>query len=247
MAPTKRERVADTPERDKLSEAELEIVERFFKRAKTVAPRMKLGHNDHRVAVDHRNPLIGQLSLMEALGTADLDFYDGLMSQLIDAARAEDGQPSEQELNFLLSVLKGVKPKDQLEAMLAAQMAAVHAAAMRSVSALKRSDTADSIDCLERASNKLCRTFTSQMEALKRYRAHDEHNVTVQNVSVNEGGQAIVGNVNQAHRTNPTKMAPSSARTRAQEHERVNHSPDRVSLVTDNQVVPIRRVPPNAG
>jgi hypothetical protein len=37
-----------------------------------------------------------------------------------------------------------------------------------------------------------------QMEALKRYRTGGEQKVTVQHVSVNEGGQAIVGNVNQA-------------------------------------------------
>ena len=39
---------------------------------------------------------------------------------------------------------------------------------------------------------------TMCMEALKRYRAGGEQKVTVQHVSVNEGGQAIVGNVNQA-------------------------------------------------
>jgi hypothetical protein len=33
------------------------------------------------------------------------------------------------------------------------------------------------------------------MEALKRYRARVEQNVTVQHVSVESGGQAVVGNV----------------------------------------------------
>jgi hypothetical protein len=36
-----------------------------------------------------------------------------------------------------------------------------------------------------------------QMEALKRYRTGGEQKVTVQHVSVSEGGQAIVGNVTQ--------------------------------------------------
>jgi hypothetical protein len=35
------------------------------------------------------------------------------------------------------------------------------------------------------------------MEALKRYRSGGEQKVTVQHVSVSEGGQAIVGNVTQ--------------------------------------------------
>ena len=43
--------------------------------------------------------------------------------------------------------------------------------------------------------NKLTRTFATQVEALKRYRSKGEQKVTVEHVTVNEGGQAIVGNV----------------------------------------------------
>ena len=55
-------------------------------------------------------------------------------------------------------------------------------------------------DSAERAFNKLLRTYTAQMEALKRYRTGGEQKVTVQHVTVGEGGQAIVGNVTQAPR-----------------------------------------------
>ena len=49
------------------------------------------------------------------------------------------------------------------------------------------------------------------MEALKRYRTGGEQKVTVQHVSVSEGGQAIVGNVTQAPRENmPEKAAPAA-------------------------------------
>jgi hypothetical protein len=40
------------------------------------------------------------------------------------------------------------------------------------------------------------------MEALKRYRSGADQKVTLQHVSVAEGGQAIVGNVTQAPRKN---------------------------------------------
>jgi hypothetical protein len=53
------------------------------------------------------------------------------------------------------------------------------------------------MDSLERTLNKLARTFTAQLEALKRYRTGGEQKVTVQHVSVSDGGQAIVGNVAQ--------------------------------------------------
>jgi hypothetical protein len=48
------------------------------------------------------------------------------------------------------------------------------------------------------------------LEALKRYRSGGEQKVTVQHVSVSEGGQAIVGNVTQNPRDTASDQAPSS-------------------------------------
>ena len=42
---------------------------------------------------------------------------------------------------------------------------------------------------------RLSRTFLAQMDALKRYRAEAQQVVRVERVTVNEGGQAIVGAV----------------------------------------------------
>ena len=98
----------------------------------------------------------------------------------------------------MLAVIKGAEPKDQLEAMLAAQMAAIHMATMRFARQLSQVENLPQQDSAERAFNKLARTFTTQMEALKRYRSGGEQKVTVQHVSVSDGGQAIVGNVTQA-------------------------------------------------
>jgi len=53
------------------------------------------------------------------------------------------------------------------------------------------------LDDTEKAYNELIRTFTSQMEALLKYRTGGEQKVTVHHVQVNEGGQAIVGNISQ--------------------------------------------------
>ena len=50
-------------------------------------------------------------------------------------------------------------------------------------------------DAAERALNKLARTFVAQVEALVRCRGGGRQTVRVEHVTVNEGGQAIVGNV----------------------------------------------------
>ncbi len=62
---------------------------------------------------------------------------------------------------------------------------------------------------MEKTLNKLTRSFTNQMEGLRKYHNGGEQKVTVQHVNVNEGGQAVVGNINQ------TKSAKGKGRWRA--------------------------------
>ncbi len=100
------------------------------KAAASLAPAIKvLNKKVGEIAADHPDQAVGWALLMEALGTADRDFLNGLIYQLGDASGI-GRQLDEQGLNFMLSVVKSIQPRDQLEAMLAAQMAAVHAATM---------------------------------------------------------------------------------------------------------------------
>jgi hypothetical protein len=181
------------------------------KAAKTPAPRMKVLYSGRSptVSVDHSDLAVGCTLLAKALGSADADFTKGLLEQLV-GANSHDGQIDEDGLNFLLSIVKGVEPRDELEAMLAAQIATIHVAIMTFGRRLAHVETIQQQDSAERALNKLARTYAAQMEALKRYRTGGEQKVTVQHVSVSEGGQAIVGNVTQATpRTAPEKPATS--------------------------------------
>lgn len=145
------------------------------------------------------------------LGSGGRDFYNGLITQLANVSAAPGGKLD--SLTFMLSVVKGVKPRDQLEAMLAAQMAAVHIASMTFAQRLASVENIPQQDSAERAFNKLTRTYAMQMEALKRYRTGGEQKMTIQHVTVSEGGQAIVGNVTQTPRKN--RPAVTNARTEA--------------------------------
>ena len=98
------------------------------------------------------------------LALAERDFVDGIVSQLANAGRR--GQDiDEHGLNFILSVIKGIEARDQLEAMLAAQMAAVHMASMTFAGRLAHVDDIPQQDSAERAFKKPTRTFAMQMEA----------------------------------------------------------------------------------
>ena len=137
--------------------------------------------------------------LMAAKGAADDDFLGALYYQLARSA-FQGGEIGQDDLGFMCSVVTGIKPRDRLEYMLVAQMAAVHLATMTSARRLRRADAIQQQDGAEQAFNKLARTFATQMEAFTRYRTGGEKKV-VQHVSVSDGGQAIVGNVTQPPRT----------------------------------------------
>jgi hypothetical protein len=118
-------------------------------------PRIKVSNDKKATAIslDHPDGLIGYALLTEALGTVDCDFVSGLLTQL-GKASSQDQRPDESAINFLLSVIKGAKPKDQFEAMLAAQMAAIHTATMTFTRRLANVETIQQQDSAERALNK---------------------------------------------------------------------------------------------
>ena len=127
------------------------------------------------------------------MGTKNTDFAEGLFTQVRNAV-SKGPKTDIHATNFALAAIAGVGPKDEIEAMLAAQMAAVHKATMTYAMLLTHSDTIRQQDSNSRALNQLARTFTTQVEALKRHRSSGQQ-VVVKHVTVNDGGQAVVGNV----------------------------------------------------
>jgi hypothetical protein len=80
--------------------------------------------------------------------------------------------------------------------MLAVQMVGVHNLAVGCLErALLKDQTPEGKDANVHQAVRLIRTFTSQMEALNRNRGKTSHQLVVENVNVNDGGQAIVGTV----------------------------------------------------
>lgn len=127
------------------------------------------------------------------VGAQSSEFAWAIMSQACNIG-SPGQQPDERGLNFVLGVVKGVQPRDQLEAMLAVQMAAVHLATIdRGRRMLICED--ERRHEYEKAFNRLSRTFAAQMEALKKYRSDGRQTVRVERVNVEAGGQAVVGDV----------------------------------------------------
>jgi hypothetical protein len=157
-------------------------------------PRVKL--YKRRIAISHPDPQAGERLLAEALGAVDRDALHGLLRQLAKAS-AVGHKPDETNLAFMISMIGSIAPKDSIEAMLISQMVSVHMAAMRCACRLACIDDLPQQESVTRALTRLSRTLVAQVEALNRHRSSDERAITVQNLSVQDGGQAIVGNVTQ--------------------------------------------------
>ncbi|MEI4261582.1 hypothetical protein [Roseovarius sp. D0-M9] len=123
----------------------------------------------------------------------------GLIGQI--ASLGSQGTRVDQEgANFALGFVDAMSPKDAAEALLLTQMAATHQATMMMARRLNHIGNLPQQDSAERALNKLARSYAAQMDTLKRYRSKGQQTVRVERVTVQDGGQAIVGNVDRGGR-----------------------------------------------
>jgi len=162
--------------------------------AMVASPKVKLRRR--RIVIEHPDTNAGETLLAEALGAADRDALHGLLSQLVKASVVAR-KPDQGNLAFMVSTLKSIAPKDSLESMLAAQMVSIQVATMRCACRLACTDDLQQQESLTRALTRLARTYAAQVEALNRHRSNGACAITVQNLSVQNGGKAVVGNFTQ--------------------------------------------------
>jgi len=198
-----RKKALPTPKNEKVIVAyeptpkEREVVEAIRAAVQTRSPALRCIERENGISgisVDHPEESVGWVQLMNACATTSFPFMEKLVDQVSNAVSI-GRKPDQAAINFAFDVVEGVKPRDQLETLLAVQMAAIHMATITFARKLAHVENIQQQDSAERALNKLARTFATQMETLKRYRTGGEQKVTVHHVTVNEGGQAIVGTV----------------------------------------------------
>src|SRR5690242_13969538 len=107
----------------------------------------------------------------------------------------------------MMSIITGLKPRDQIEAMIGAQMAAVHYAIMTAAHRLAHAKTLAGRDSAEREVNEFGRTFATLVDTFDRHRNGGEQNVMVQHLAIAEAGQTIVGNLTRSAKKSKPQMA----------------------------------------
>jgi hypothetical protein len=139
--------------------------------------------------------------LNKALGTVSPDFIKVSLLQLQAAARSPYGTVSETAINASLAMVQAAAPRDELEGALAVQMACAHMAAMAVLGKLDSGfGTERRIAALGSTAARLMKAYTMQMEVLRRMRCGGQQFVRVEHVHINDGGQAVIGNVKKPDR-----------------------------------------------
>ena len=131
-------------------------------------------------------------------GSDDEDFTRILVTQVDTSLWVEhsDSEQRDRQFNAAITAMKGMKPRDELEGMLSAQLIAIHNAAMECCRrAMLGNQTFEGRRENLNQANKLSRTYAALTEALDRHRGKGQQRITVEHVNVHAGGQAIVGTV----------------------------------------------------
>lgn len=194
MAKAKKPQKTRTPM--KLSESEQALI-REFKEAMKQAPRFpassSLGDESGGGKIDflEEDRVIASARVWEAFGKTDVSVSANLLTQILSV----NGKADDKEIRETLGLVQGFAPGDPLEATLITQMVATHNCAMNLLRRSRSSEYLNQFNSNLNQANKLLRTYVAQVEALKRYRQKASQTVRVERVYVNEGGQAIVGDV----------------------------------------------------
>ena len=134
--------------------------------------------------------------LKNAFGTDSSAFIQASLYQLTAAARLPGSGICETAVNASLAFIEGAKPQGEVECALVMQMACTHTAAMSVLATFAggRSHHQD-VPLKASAAARLMRAYATQVETLRRLRNGGSQVVRVEHVHVNEGGQALIGNV----------------------------------------------------
>ena len=179
-------------------------IDKYFIRSKMKPVKYKTTDKSKNFELEG-DGLLAVAKISEAFGTCDYDLHNFLLDQVTQTFKgfqSSEGVCENAKMaelcNHAMAILQGIKPQDEIEGMLAVQMIGVHNMVMEAMKTVMISDQfPQSKESNTNRATKLLRTFTAQMEALKKYRTGGQQKMIVEHVHVHQGGQAIVGSVSQ--------------------------------------------------
>jgi hypothetical protein len=136
---------------------------------------------------------------LKKVGGSMSDHWNSLLAnQAIQTLWLKHSDPEmrDRQMSATVAAMVGIGPKDELEGMMAAQLLAAHNAAMECHRrAMLGEQTFEGRRENLSQANKLSRTYAVLLDTLNRHRGKGQQTVRVEHVTVQAGGQAIVGHV----------------------------------------------------
>ncbi len=162
------------------------------------------------------------LRVMAQFGSSDPDFVISLIRQIAKLGIKGNNFDSE-VIKFALSFVRGIRPRDQIGALLGAHMVAVHLALLFNVSRANQAQFVqynEEEEKADRAVSRLSRTFIALVEAFDRHQNGGEQKLTVRHTTVVEDGRA---SSTRGSPDSPLQLAKTSRRgKRGIKHIRMN-------------------------
>jgi hypothetical protein len=149
-------------------------------------------------------------------GFGDDDLLALLANQVLTATKIDRQSEADatERYNAAIAAFHDIGPVGALEGMLATQLIATHMATMDCYAHLNKTNERKTHEYHLNQVNKLSRTYVALLDALNRHRGKtSQQKVTVEHVHVHEGGQAIVGLVeNDGEGATPNRLEQAHAK-----------------------------------
>ena len=134
-------------------------------------------------------------ALHESTGMLQIAAGAQLLSQIGSCENPKGAAEAVVALEKASCMMMELQPQDAFEGLLISQMVACQNQAMECLRLAGKANSIDHREMYFRFADRFMRTFTAQMETLSKHRRGGQQKVVVEHVHVHEGGQAIVGNI----------------------------------------------------
>jgi len=152
------------------------------------------------ISAEHdKDEIAGRLVAMDTFATGYFEFSESMLGQLRAIATDKWGRFDTKKLAQVTSIVQGINPQNELEAMLAVQMAAVHLGTMKTaetaMTACMREHQQWAGSCLA----KLSRTFAMQVDTLKNLRLNGTQHIHIHHHRDEDDPRGRSKNESQSH------------------------------------------------
>jgi len=155
--------------------------------------KSKMANIELKISQEPNSPAM-KLIKQTGIESIALDVIKAIMSPLINLIANQGGNDADSAFNKSITLIAASNPKNQLELMLATQLAMTHITLGKSARLLDQNyKDVQTINSLGNLYTKLSRLGIDQINTLERMKGKGQQKIIVEKVNVEAGGQAAIG------------------------------------------------------